>query len=94
MSIFLVISTSEILHQKKYEEYVRKARPILERYGGTYLLQSDKIIASKDWESEKIVIITFASREQMDSCFQSPEYQEIVHLREESIRSRFVMVES
>jgi len=94
MSVFFVISTSEIVDQQRYDEYTRLARPIVERHGGEYLLQSDKLIASKDWQTKKIVIINFASKEQLDQCFQSEEYREIIPLREGSIVSRFVMVES
>ncbi len=94
MSVFFVISTSEIVDQTRYEEYVRLARPIVESYGGEYLLQSDKVIASKDWQTQKIVIIKFDSKEQLDQCFQSDEYREIIPLREGSIVSRFIMVES
>ena len=59
-----------------------------------YLLQSDKVIASKDWQTQKIVIIKFDSKEQLDQCFQSAKYREIIPLREGSIVSRFIMVES
>ena len=94
MSLFFVISTSEIVDQQRYEKYVELARPIVESYGGEYLLQSDKIIAAKDWQAKKIVIIKFDSKEQMDQCFESAEYREVIPLREGSIVSRFVMVES
>ena len=94
MSVFFVISTSEIVDPQRYEKYVDLAGPIVESYGGEYLLQSDKIIAAKDWQAQKIVIIRFDSREQMDRCFQSDEYKEIIPLREGSIISRFVVVES
>lgn len=93
MSLFMVISTTKILDEKNYNEYVKRARPIIESYGGKYLLQSGKFIASKDWEAEKIVIIKFENKEQLDKCFQSPEYQEIIPLREGSIESKFVMLE-
>ena len=94
MGVFLVISTSKIVDRKKYEAYVKQARPIIEGYGGTYILQSGNVIASKDWETEKIVIISFKNKEQLDHCFHSSEYQQIVHLRETSIESRFVMIEA
>ncbi len=94
MSLFFVISTTKILDEENYNEYVRRARPIIESYGGEYLLQSNKFVAAKDWEAEKIVIIKFGDKKQLDRCFQSPEYKEIVPLREGSIESKFVMVES
>lgn len=94
MSVFFVISTSEIVDQERYNEYSRLARPIIEGYGGEYLLQSGKVIASKDWQTQKIVIIKFGNKEQLDKCFQSDEYKEIIPLREGSIVSRFIMLES
>ena len=38
MSLFFVISTSEIVDQQRYEKYVELAGPIVESYGGEYLL--------------------------------------------------------
>lgn len=93
MSLFFVISTTKILDESRYNEYAKRARPILENYGAEYILQSDNIIATKDWNAAKIVIISFPSKKTMDECFRSPEYQEIVPLREGSIESRYVMVE-
>ena len=93
MSLFFVISTTRVVDEARYKKYIELARPILESYGAEYILQSGNIIASKDWDAARIVIIRFDSKAKMDECFQSPEYQEIVPLREGSIESRFVMVE-
>ena len=67
MSVFFVISTSEVIDQQRYDEYTRLARPIVERHGGEYLLQSDKLLASKDWQTKKIIIIKFASNQEAES---------------------------
>ena len=57
-----MISTSEIVDRERYEKYVEQAGPIVESYGGEYLLQSGKIIAAEGIAgSENIVDVNRVS---------------------------------
>ena len=59
-----------------------------------YLVRRGQITAiTNNWEPEKIVIIEFRNKEQVQQCFQSPEYLEIAPLREKSTVSKAIMIE-
>jgi len=84
----------EVLDPKKYQEYVDRASEIVQNYGGEYVFRSGSIIpVSGDWTPRRLVLIRFNSRTDMHMCFDSEEYLEIKHLREQSTKSRAVIIE-
>jgi uncharacterized protein (DUF1330 family) len=84
----------EVLDPEKYQEYVDRASQIVRSYGGKYVFRSDNITpASGDWTPDKLVLIRFESETGMHKCFASKEYLEIRHLREQSTKSRAVIIE-
>ncbi len=94
MPLYMVIEI-EIKNQKLYSEYVDKVYNIVTQYGGKYLVRGDSITpVSNNWNPERLIIIEFQNREQVQKCFQSSEYLEIVQLREKSTISKAILVES
>mgnify|MGYP001301563936 CR=1 FL=1 len=94
MSVYLLAEVEKIHDEKSYNEYIEKARPIVTRYGGKYIVTSDKLSPmSPSWTAQKVVLIEFENKQRMQECFQSAEYGEIVHLRTGSIESKAVIIE-
>jgi uncharacterized protein (DUF1330 family) len=84
----------EVLDHRKYQEYIDRASEIVQKYGGEYVFRSGSIIpVSGDWAPRRLVLIRFNSRTDMHMCFDSKEYLDIKHLREQSTRSRAVIIE-
>lgn len=84
----------EVLDPKKYQEYVDRASEIVQNYGGVYVIRSGSITpVSGDWAPRRLVLIRFNSKTDMQMCFGSEEYIEIKHLREQSTKSRAVIIE-
>ena len=84
----------EVLDPKKYQEYVGRASKIVQNYGGVYVIRSGSITpVSGDWAPRRLVLIRFNSKTDMHMCFDSEEYLEIKHLREQSTKSRAVIIE-
>ena len=84
----------EVLDHRKYQEYIDRASEIVLKYGGEYVFRSGSIIpVSGDWAPRRLVLIRFNSRTDMHMCFDSKEYLDIKHLREQSTRSRAVIIE-
>ena len=84
----------EVLDHRKYQEYIDRASEIVQKYGGEYVFRSGSIIpVSGDWAPRRLVLIRFNSRTDMHMCFDSEEYHEIKHLREQSTKSRAVIIE-
>jgi len=95
MSVFFIIQTDEITDIAMYKEYASKARPILESFGGKYLVSTDKIMpVGGDWNPLKVIIIEFPDMISFDTCFKSPEYKAIIPLRLGSVKGKSILVES
>lgn len=93
MPVYLIIDI-QVHDQKKYLEYIEKAKPVLEKFGGRYLARGSEITTiAGDWHPERIVLVEFESMAQLKASFACPEYKAIAHLRTESTKSRTIIVE-
>lgn len=79
---------------QRYQEYIREVEPIVKRFGGRYIVRSDKVTnLSEDWKPDRVIIIEWDSREQLERCFDSKEYRKIAGKRENSVDSKAIIVE-
>jgi uncharacterized protein (DUF1330 family) len=76
------ISDIEVHDWEKYQEYVRRTRPIIESYGGRYHIRGGKVtVKIGDWKPSRLVVIEFPSQEQLEKFAASPEYQPVAAIR-------------
>ena len=81
MSVYS-ISDIKVHDWEKYQEYVRRTRPIIESYGGRYHIRGGEItVRVGDWKPNRLVVIEFPSKEQMQKFASSPEYQPVAAIR-------------
>jgi len=93
MRVYLIIDI-KIRDKEKFNKYLEKAKPIVESFGGHYLVREGKVTPLSDvWEPERIVIIKYKNKQSLRECFASERYLNIKHLREESIDFNSIMVE-
>ncbi|MDR2147924.1 MAG: DUF1330 domain-containing protein [Tannerella sp.] len=88
------IRITDASKRNQYDEYIAKVKPIVERYGGKYLVRSERITAM--WDSPKpdrVIIIQFPSKTRILQWLSSPEYREIAGLRTESVEGETIIVE-
>ncbi|MGN1141726.1 MAG: DUF1330 domain-containing protein [Oliverpabstia sp.] len=77
-----------------YEDYIRMVKPIVERHGGRYLIRSDKVEALQEqWQPDRVIVIAWDTKEQMETCFSSEEYRHIAAKREKTVDSQAIIVE-
>lgn len=49
-----------------YLDYIERAKPIILRHGGEYVVRSDKLSpVSGKWEAKRIILIRFASKRKL-----------------------------
>jgi len=97
MATYFIISTKidSKKDKKPYDEYIQKVKPIVESFGGRYLARSEKITALSDsWQPDRIIVIEFSSKEQIENWLSSKEYKAIESLRVNSVISHAVIVEN
>ena len=70
----------------KFEEYRVKVGPMIARHGGRYLTKggSHKMPEGGHWKPERVVIIEFPGIDALNAWYNSPEYQPLIALRQES----------
>jgi uncharacterized protein (DUF1330 family) len=91
-SFFLV--EIEVFDLDKYREYIDRASQIVQRYGGEYVFRSEHIVPlSGNWTPHRLVLIRFDTKADILRCFGSEEYLQIKHLREQSTKSRAVIID-
>lgn len=94
--VYFIVSVFENPGQERgsYADYIRLVKPIVERYGGTYLVRSDKVVPlSGAWTPSRMIVIRFETREQLERCFGSEEYRAVAGKRENAVDARAVIVE-
>ena len=93
MAVYMIVEI-EVKSEMVYAEYVDKVRAIVEKHGGRYLVRGGEVTPlSGNWSPERVVIIEFEAIEQVRRCFDSPEYLELVPLREQSTVSKAIVVD-
>ena len=94
MAVYFLIEITEIHDPDQYAQYVEKAAPIVARYGGQYIVRSNRLTPlSGTWQAQRIILIRFESHAQIERCFSSTAYKQIAPLREQSTRSKTLLIE-
>ena len=96
MACFFIVDTyiDKNKGRGSYDDYIVQVKPIVESYGGEYLVRTENVTAlSPLRKPNRVIIIRFPSREKLDACFASDEYRRIMHERANSVDARAVIVE-
>lgn len=88
------VQISEPDKRPLYDEYIARVRPIVETFGGVYLVRSEKIEhLPGTWRPDRLIVIEFPDRQTLDCCFASAEYRAVAGLRMQSVEASAVIVE-
>lgn len=88
-----IVNYDEANDIDSYTKYIERVKPIVEKYHGKYIARSEKItVLKKGWSPDRVIIIAFDTREQLDKCFSSEEYRKIAFMRENSVESKAIIV--
>ena len=89
-----VIFDEDVTDPERLQEYVQKARPILERYGGKVLTAGGTIETLEGiWQPKLLVILEFESVEQAKFWYYSDEYTSVKAIRQNASNTRLVLVQ-
>lgn len=96
MNCYFVIDTyiDEDKGRGSYDDYINQVKPVVESFGGEYLVRSEKIVSLSPMRNpNRVIIIRFPSRQNLDRCFASKEYSMIMDKRENSVDARALIIE-
>lgn len=78
----------------EYDDYINLVKPVVEKYGGTYLVRTENLCSLHNKRNpDRIIVIKFDTREDLDVGFSSDAYKAIMSKRINSVDSRAVIVE-
>jgi uncharacterized protein (DUF1330 family) len=90
---YVVVTIKEILNQQAFDDYAEKVRPILQKYGGRWVaIEREHVTRAGAWPYVRTVIVEFPSLAYAEQWYGSPEYREIIPLRQRAIDANIVMV--
>lgn len=96
MSCYFMVDTYIDKNKKRcdYDEYIAKVKPIVEKFHGEYLIRTEKVQGlSENRKPQRVIIIKFPSRKELEECFSSDAYKAIMEKRINTVDSRAVIVE-
>lgn len=77
-----------------FARYREKVTPLIDRFGGRYRIRGGAAQALEgDWQVPRLVVIEFQSRDALRHFYDSPEYQEILPLRQNAATGPVAMVD-
>ena len=88
------IGEHAIMDATKFEEYLRKVIPIIERFGGRYLTRvGAHEVLDGAWHPNRVVVIEFPDMATIREFYHSPEYQPLIALRRSTATDVIIAVE-
>ena len=77
-----VISNIDVKNPEAYKKYIDKVKPIVEKFGGEYLVRAGEYkVIDGEWKYPRTVIIKFSSYEKALEWYNSEEYQPVKPIR-------------
>jgi uncharacterized protein (DUF1330 family) len=93
MAVYLIIEIN-VYDQELYSEYTAQVLPLVERYGGSYLVRGSELYpVSGDWHPERLVLIQFETVDLVQDFLTSPEYRALIPLRDRASSARAIVAE-
>jgi uncharacterized protein (DUF1330 family) len=89
-----LISTIDVTDPAGYEEYRRMVGPVLEKYGGKFIVRGGRIdYVEGEWQPKRVVVVEFESMEKARAFSDAPEYAPAKAARHRTSVSSVIIVE-
>ena len=90
-----MIGDVDIKNIEEYKKYMEKVKPMIESYGGEYLIRGGEIDALETnlWKPTRIVLVKFPNKKIAMEWYNSDEYKTYKNIRLDNATSNILMVE-
>lgn len=82
-----------VFNHERYPEYIAANKLVLEKYGAKFLVRGGDYLPVEGEDRDRHVIVEFKSLREAIDCYNSPEYQKAIKLRQTFAESEVVIVE-
>ena len=85
----------DIKNIEEYKKYMEKVKPMIESYGGEYLIRGGEIdsLETNLWELTRMVLVKFPNKKIAMEWYNSEEYKPYKNIRLDKATSNILMVE-
>tara|TARA_B100001564_G_scaffold305713_1_gene274852 strand:- start:98 stop:376 length:279 start_codon:yes stop_codon:yes gene_type:complete len=85
----------DIHNIEEYKKYLEKVKPMVEKFGGKYLIKGGKIDAKETdlWKPKRIVLVKFPNKSSALKWYNSEEYRALKNLRLNNASSNILFIE-
>ena len=92
---YFMLVDVDIHNIEEYKKYLEKVKPIVEKFGGKYLIKGGKIEAKETdlWKPKRIVLVKFPNKSSALRWYNSEEYRALKHLRLNNASSNILFIE-
>ena len=79
----------------EYKKYLDKVKPMVEKFGGKYLIKGGEIDAKETdlWKPTRIVLVQFPNKISALNWYNSEEYRPLKNLRLNNANSNILFIE-
>lgn len=89
-----LIADVEVADPQAYAEYRRRVLPLVERHGGRFLVRGGPHrVLEGEWRPRRLVVIQFPDMGALEAWYRSPEYGELIALRQGASHGSLIAVE-
>ena len=92
---FFLLVDVDIHNIDEYKKYLEKVKPMVEKFGGKYLIKGGKIDAKETdlWKPKRIVLVKFPNKPSALNWYNSEEYRALKNLRLNNASSNILFIE-
>lgn len=88
-----IIAHITVRNPEAYREYVQLDTPIMERFGGRFIVRGGKSDVVEGTTFQRHVVVEFPDYASAMACYQSTEYQKVADIRRANADSVMLVVE-
>lgn len=89
-----LIANVDIKDTERMNDYLKATPSIIKKYGGKFLVRGGEFeIYEGNWNPKRLVLVEFESMQKAKQFYNSPEYQAIIDIRQNSAYTDWVFVE-
>ncbi|MBD1160305.1 DUF1330 domain-containing protein [Pelagibacterales bacterium SAG-MED14] len=94
MQAGFVIFNIDVTNPEDYSEYITKVKPIVEKFGGEYIVRGGtNQVVEGNWQYSRTIVLKFPSYEKALEWYNSEEYQPIKQIRLDNAISNGIIIQ-
>ncbi|MBD1142635.1 DUF1330 domain-containing protein [Pelagibacterales bacterium SAG-MED18] len=94
MQAGFVIFNIDVTNPEDYNEYITKVKPIVEKFGGEYIVRGGtNQVVEGNWQYSRTIVLKFPSYEKALEWYNSEEYQPIKQIRLDNAISNGIIIQ-